>query len=290
MENQAVSVSPEGVVEPTGVAAQGRNQPTNNIPGAAPGETKAETMARMYKVTVDGQEMEVDEDELKRAYSHSKAAEKRMQEAAMSRKEAEQVLRMFKENPRSAMQRMGIDVRNLAEEVIQEELREARLTPEQREMQKYKAELERYQLSEKQAREQYEAEQQEAEMARYTEQIQNQIVNTLDTAGLPKTERTIGRIAYYMQAALNAGYPNVQPSDVIEYVKNDYVSDFKSFMGGMSEEQIEMFLGADVMKRAAKASVKTAMPSRTVPREVNANIQRKEDKKAISPREYFKRR
>jgi len=274
-----------------GVAAQGAEQPTNNIPGAAPGETHAETMARMYKVTIDGQETEVDEDELRRGYTHNKAAEKKMQEAAMSRKEAEQVLRMFKENPRQAMSRLGIDVRQLAESVIQDELSEAMLSPEQKELRQYKKQLEQYQMSEKQAREEYESQQQQAEMARYTEQIQSEIVSTLDTAGLPKTERTVGRIAHYMQAALSAGYANVTPADVIEYVKNDYIADFKSFMGGMSEEQIEMFLGADVLRKAAKATVKGGMPVKTVPKEVNAGLQRKEtQKKVVSPREYFKRR
>jgi hypothetical protein len=86
-------------VEPQGVAAQSAEQPTNSIPGAAPGETKAETMARMYKVKVDGVEQEVDEEELLRGYSHRAAADKRMNEASLSRKEAEQVIRLFKENP-----------------------------------------------------------------------------------------------------------------------------------------------------------------------------------------------
>lgn len=280
----------ENTVAPEGVAAQGAEQPTNSVPGAAPGETVSETLARMYKVTVDGEELEVDEDELKKGYSHAKAAQKRMQEAAMSRKEAESVLRMFKENPRQAMNRLGIDVRQLAESVIQDELSEAMLSPEQKELRQYKKQLEEYQNAEKSAREQYEKQQQEQEMARYTEQVQSEIVSTLDTAGLPKTERTVGRIAHYMQAAISAGYGNVTPADVIEYVKNDYIADFKSFMGGMSEEQIEMFLGADVLRRAAKATVKTGMPVKTVPKSVNANVQKKDpQKKTLSPREYFRR-
>lgn len=284
MENTTAPVAPQGV------GAQTAEQPTNAVPGAAPGETVAETMARMYKVKVDGQEIEVDENELVNGYSQAKASQKRMQEAAMSRKEAESVLRMFKENPRQAMTRLGIDVRQLAESVIQDELSEAMLSPEQKELRQYKRQLEEYQSQEKSAKEQYEKQQQEQEMARYTEQIQSEIVSTLDTAGLPKTERTVGRIAYYMQSAISAGYPNVTPADVIEYVKNDYVADFKSFLGGMSEDQIEMFLGSDVLRKAAKATVKTGMTTKVVPKDVNANRpKQKEGNKPTSPREYFKR-
>ncbi len=275
---------------PSGVAEQTANQPTNNIPGAAPGETKSETMARMYKVKVDGQDMEVDEAELLRGYAHEKASQKRMQEAAMSKQEAAQVLRLFKENPREAFKMLGSDARQFAESVIQDELNEAMLSPEQKEMRKIKADLEKYQNNEKSARETYEREQRDAEMARYTEQVQSDIVTTLETAGLPKTERTVGRIAYYMQAALQAGFGNVTPKDVIEYVKNDYITDIKSMVGTLPEEALEAFLGKDVVSRIAKSTVKAGMPVKTVPKEVNANIQRKStEKKHISPREYFKR-
>ena len=95
MENNAPAPNP--------IAAQvvdATNQTNaNGIPGSVPGETQAQTQARLYKVTVDGQEMEVDEDELRRGYAHNKAAAKRMEEAAFTRKEAEQVIRLFKDNP-----------------------------------------------------------------------------------------------------------------------------------------------------------------------------------------------
>lgn len=261
---------------------------TNGIPGSLPGETRAETQARLYKVMVDGQEMEVDEDELKRGYAHNKAAAKRMEEAAMTRKEAEAVLRLFHDDPKMAFKMLGKDARQFAEQLINEELQEALLSPQERELREYKKQLSQYQQAEKQAREQYEREQQEAEMARYTEQIQNEIVQTLESSGLPKTERTIGRIAYYMQAALHAGYKDVRPSDVIEYVKKDYQADLKSLLGGLSEEQIEMFLEADVVRKIAKSTVKKVPVAKTVPKSVNANREEKRDtKKYKSPRDFF---
>jgi len=187
------------------------------------------------------------------------------------------------------MQQLGLDVRKLAEDVIQDELREAMLSPQEKEIRNYKNELARYQQSEKQAREQYEAQQQEYEMARYTETIQNEIVATLDTAGLPKTERTVGRIAYYMQAALNAGYENVTPADVIDYVKKDYVTDIQSLVGSLSEDQIEAFLGADVLRKVAKSTIKTGMTRNTVSKSVNENKASRTEKRPVSPREYFRR-
>jgi hypothetical protein len=48
-------------------------------------------------------------------------------------------------------------------------------------------------------------------------------------------------MVYYMRSALAAGY-NVSPKDVVEQVKKDYIYSFKSILGNVSEDQIEMLL------------------------------------------------
>lgn len=279
MEENAVS----------GVAAQSEGQVTNTVPGATPGETVAETMKRMYKVTVDGQDLEVDEDELRRGYAHNKAASKRMEEASMTRKEAEQVLRIFKENPREAFKMLGSDARKFAEQVINDELSEALLSPQERELRDYKSKVDKYESESRAAKEQYEREQLESSIAQQAEAIQADIIGSLESSGLPKTERTVSRMVYYMQAALQAGF-NVTPKDVVDQVRADYKADLNSMLGGLPEDALEAFLGADVVKRIAKSTVKTGMPVRSVDKSVNMNkAPRATEKKALSPREYFKR-
>jgi len=274
-----------------GVAAQSGGQATNTVPGATPGETVSETMKRMYKVTVDGQDMEVDEDELRKGYTHGKAASKRMEEASMTRKEAEQVLRIFKENPREAFKMLGTDARKFAEQVINDELSEALLSPQERELRDYKAKVDRYESESRSAKEQYEREQLESSIAQQAEAIQSDIIGSLESSGLPKTERTVSRMVYYMQAALQAGF-NVTPKDVVDQVRADYKADLNSMLGGLPEDALEAFLGADVVKRIAKSTVKTSMPIRSVDKSVNLNKAPRatEEKKVTSPRDYFKRR
>lgn len=262
---------------------------TNGVPGSLPGETKAETVARMYRVTVDGQEMEVDEDELRRGYTHGRAASKRMEEAAMSRKEAEQVLRLFKDNPREAFKLLGQDARSFAEQVINDELSEALLTPEQRELRDYKSRVERYENESRLAKEQYEREQMESDIAKQAESIQGEIINTLESAGLPKTERTVSRIVYYMQSALAAGY-NVTPRDVVEQVKLDYKQDLSSLLGGLPEDALEAFIGSDNYRKIAKSTVAKTKSASVVPKSVNTNRAPKDTGKTVkSPRDFFDR-
>lgn len=259
----------------------------NNIAGSLPGETKTETIARMYKVNVDGQEMEVDEAELTRGYAHNRAASKRMEEAAMSRKEAEQVLRVFKDNPREAFKLLGKDARQFAEQIINDDLSEALLSPEQKELRDYKRKVETYETESRTAREQYEKEQMDQEINRQAESIQGEIIGVLESAGLPKTERTVGRIVYYMQSALQAGY-NVTPRDVIDQVRNDYKSDLNSLLGGLPEDALEAFLGADNVRKIAKSTVRADKRPAAVPKSVNQNrTVDKVEKKVKSPRDFF---
>jgi hypothetical protein len=89
----------------------------NGVPGSLPGETKTETVARLYKVKIDGVESEVDEQELLKGYAHNKAASKRMEEASLTRKEAEQVLKIFKDDPKQAFKLLGKDARAFAEQI-----------------------------------------------------------------------------------------------------------------------------------------------------------------------------
>lgn len=260
---------------------------TNGIPGSLPGETKTETAARLYRVTVDGQDMEVDENELRRGYTHAKAASKRMEEAAMSKKEAEQVLRVFRENPKEAFRLLGRDARQFAEQVINEELSEALLSPQEKELRDYKRKVERYEGERRTAQEQYEREQMESDIARQAESIQSEIINVLDSAGLPKTERTVSRIVYYMQSALQAGY-NVSPRDVIDQVKQDYKYDINSLLGGLPEEALKDFLEAGVFSKVAKSTVKQGKNVQSVPRSINEARAEKKDKKVLAPKDFFR--
>ena len=109
----------------------------------------------------------------------------------------------------------------------------------------------------------------------------------LESAGLPKTEKTVGRIAYYMETALRAGY-NVKPSDVVDQVRQDYKFELNSFLGNIPEDALEEFLGADNYRRIAKSTVKASrMQPTPVAKSVNEDRKPQEKKKVRSPRDFF---
>ena len=279
--NEQISPIAEAVV------AGNESTNTNGVPGSVAGETKAETVARLYKVQVDGQEFEVDEAELTRGYAHNRAASKRMEEAAMGRKEAEQVIRLFRENPKEAFRILGGDARKFAENLINEELQDAMLSPQEKELRQYKSQVEQYETQRRQAQEQYDQQMLQQQIDQQANNIQAEIISVLDTSGIPKTERTVGRIIHYMQSALSAGY-NVSPKDVIEQVRLDYKQDLNAMLGGLPDEALEAFLGQDITRKIAKSSVKKGTPTGKVAPAVNQNRPAPEGKKILSPKDFFK--
>jgi hypothetical protein len=111
------------------------------------GDTQAEQKEaaaerRRIKVKVDGQEQELDEEEVVRDYQSNKAAQKRFAEAAALRKEAEQIIKnwngmreQYKSNPELALEHLkglGVDVDAVARNRAIKKLEWDLMTPQER--------------------------------------------------------------------------------------------------------------------------------------------------------------
>lgn len=213
-------------------------------------ETPAEAIKRKLKVKINDAEQELDEDEVVAGYQLRRASDSKFQEAARLRKEAEEIIGLFKSNPRKALEHpaIGADVRKMAEEILSEHLEEELSTPEQKRIR----ELEK-KLAEQESRDRAKAEAEEkakssaAETA-YITQAEKDITSALQTSGLPRTNRTVGRMIHYMQNALRAGH-DVKPSEVVELVKEDYQNDIKELFGAADGATLAALLGEDGLKK-----------------------------------------
>src|SRR5439155_16062490 len=83
-------------------------------------EAAAKALARKLKLKVDGREEELPEEEVVKWAQMGRAAQKRFQEASEKRKQAEDFIRMLKEDPISVLSNpaIGVDFRKLAEEYL----------------------------------------------------------------------------------------------------------------------------------------------------------------------------
>lgn len=221
-------------------------------PPKAPNETKVIPEVKKYKVKVDGKDAEVTEDELIRGYAHMTAANKKFQEAAMTRKQAEEFIGMLKTNPLKVLKdpRLGHDARKLAEEFLVEEMQKELMTPEQKELYEAKEKLRANEEKEKSETKQKEEAQLAELTAKYTEEYSKDIVSALKTSGLPQTEHTVKRMAYYMHQALLKGY-ELKAADVVSLVREDFKTESKSLLDQLDGATLLEFLGDNAAKKLA---------------------------------------
>jgi hypothetical protein len=246
---------------------------------------------KRYKVKVNGEELEVTEQELIQGYQTRRAADEKFREAAMARKQAEEFINLLKKDPIKVLSHpgLGIDFRKLAEEYLYSQLEEELMDPKDRELKKYKAMIEE--------QERIKAEQEQAEReaqierlkAQYSQDYVKDITAALQDTGLPKNEFTVKRIAFYMAEALKRGY-NLTARQVAPLVKEDYIKEQKALYSSLDGDLLIQLLGEDLVNKVRKYDVSKVkaknLPS--TPREQPVGQQPKAKKEKKSYDEYMK--
>ena len=239
---------------------------TQGLDESGDGDTPEETGPKKYRVKVDGEEFEVDEEELKLSYSKAKAADKRFREASQLKKQAEHFVSLLRTDPIKVLTdpRLGMDFRAIAEQYLVSQLEEEGLDPKEKELRDYKAKLEAYETQKKESEQKAEADQRRKLEAHYQADYTSKIIATLERGGLPQTNHTVKRMAYYMAEGLKRGY-DLGPDDVFELVKKDYYEEHKSLIGGMDAEKLIEMFGKDVANKIRKHDLSKLKGTRTAP-------------------------
>jgi hypothetical protein len=240
-------------------------------------------LKKKYALTVDGksEDLELDlgnDEEVKKYLQKAKAADKRFQEAAEVRKAAMEFIEQLRKNPKRVLSdpNIGIDVKKFAEEILNEEIQEMEKSPEQREREKLQRELDelRQQAKDKEeAAKKAEFERMQADQERF---LETEISSALDIGGLPKTPRTVKAMAEMMMIALENNI-DLSPKDIAPIVKNTTLSEFKDIVSSLSDDQLEDFLGKEVIGRLRKKSVAKAKAVPTAAAIKPTGVQPKKD-------------
>jgi len=246
-----------------GAAAEGEAQTTSEA-------KKEAARIRKLKLKVDGQELEeelpfeLDDNPevveyMTRQLQLSKAAQKRMAESSQLQKEVKYFLEELRKNPKKVLAdpSIGIDVKQLAAQIIEEEIANAQKSPEQLEKERLENELKA--LQEEREREREEA--REKEFARLQEmeyeRYDTLISKAIETSDLPKSPYVVKKIADYMLLGLNEGI-DVSPEDVLPLVRDEIQNDLREMFAVMPDEVIEKIVGKDVFNRVRKKNVAKA--------------------------------
>lgn len=254
MSDEATSSAP--VEAPTSAAEVDTTQATSK---ADPTPAQVANLKK-YKIKVDGNEEEVeldlnDEQTLVRHLQMSKAASKRMNEAAITKKQAEQFINALKTDPVRILtdpRIMGNEkFQAIAEEFLAKKLQEQMLSPEERKHIEMEERLRKYEESEKKAKEEAEQKQIAQLEAHYAQQYQKTIIEALQSTSLPKNAFTVKRMAELMQKNIQHGL-ELEPQHLAQLVKEDYQRELVGLIGGSDADQIIAMFGEDVANKIRK--------------------------------------
>lgn len=220
---------------------------------------EAKPSKKKYTPKVSGRQLEIEldpnnDEEINKYLSKALAADQKFEEAAMLRKNVEALVNELKTNPRAVLSHpdLGIDLKQFATQILNEEIEEMQKTPEQKELEKLRKELE---LKTKREQELEEAKRQ-AEMERLQEQafkqFDDEITEALSKSSLPKSPYVVKRVADLLIEATNLGFADARVQDVMPIVEQQISGEIQKMFETMPEEMMEQIIGKQNLSRMRK--------------------------------------
>jgi hypothetical protein len=287
------SPSVEGAVEGVEVAAS---------PAEAKAAAKEAARLRSLRLKVDGREIdeelpfEIPDDPeaveyMKRHLQMSRMGTKRAQEYAQLEKEIRQLITEGTKNPRKLLKELSIDERELARQIIEQEIENSQKSPEQLEKERIEEELRSLKEEREKEKQQFEQKEFERLQEQAYEKYDQQMTAALESSNLPKEPYVVKKIADYMLVALQEGY-DVSAEDVIPLVKQELEKDIQTLINAMPDEALEQFLGKQRLanfrkKNLAKAKEAVAVSSAKAVKDTGGKTTVKEPDKKISYKDFF---
>ncbi len=262
----------------TGTAAASEQIAGTNVSGAPaegapasgnPVKDAAAEAIRKHKLKVDGEEIEVDEEELKRGYAHQKAANKKLQEGLKYRKQSEDFIKAMKDPGTlvDTLYKMGYtqkQVRDLSENYLAQVLEEEMLDPKDRELKTTKQKLQEFEKKESDRKAKEEQAHNDALKKKYAEQYSSEFIEALKTTGLPPTKDMVADMAKYIARAAKIKMP-MTAVEAAKLVQEDVVAKNQHLFANMNPADIVKIVGEDGLKKLREFDVSRL-------RDPNANL------------------
>jgi hypothetical protein len=243
-----------------------------------------------YKVKVDQEELEVDLDELRRGYTHGKAANKRFQEAAAKEKQVAELIRRAQQGDLGWLKGIVPDeqIRKFAEQELLAHLEFESLSDTEKDLRKERSERERLarQLEEHEsAKKQQE---QQALMSRAFSEIDADITATLKEYGKKPTPRLVRRIAEEMLANLQQEDAKPLPAkDALTRAKRGIEADLQEWLSEASEDELIKALPKTKLDAIRRHLIGGLQPASVKPRVVVDGESRSSGKKVRASSDAF---
>lgn len=198
----------------------------------------------------------------------AKAAQRAMQENSSFQKQVQDFLGGFKKDTRAALLQMGIDPKEFAASVIEEEIKKQQMSPEERERQELQDKIRKLEEERKSEKEQTEKQEYERLLQQEYEKVESQISTALESSGLPKSPYAIKKVADYMMVAAEKGV-ELSAADIAPIVREEIQKEMRELIAALDEDGAEEFIGKEIINKIRK---KNLSRSKQTPASLKAQI------------------
>lgn len=295
-EGAATEATEDAPAEETEAGGEEATETAEEKPEPKTPPTPAEK--RRMKLKVDGDEQERDEEEVIRLAQLRLAEGNRFDAHAKEKKAFEKekrehaaALEAFKKDPAGFFRKMGMDPREWAEGHVHESMQDDNLTAEQKELRDAKKKLQEIEAEKKSAEEKAQQERIEKLADAEAERLNTELPKLLAAANLPKSPRTLARVAELWLTNEEQGL-DLPLESLVDLAREQYLSEVQAIFGSADGEQLLKLLGEQNAKKIRKADLArlrkgpgtTAAPAQTSKPAAKAKGRTKEEFKAYLDR------
>lgn len=190
---------------------------------------------------------------MKRQLQLAKLSQSKSQNYSQLQGEVTSFIEELRTNPRKALANpnIGVDLKQLAAEVLQEEIDNSAKSPDQIEKERLELRLKELETERATEKEELRKEQYERTLNQEYERYDLAMASALEGSDLPKSPYIIKKMADYMMLGIKNGL-KVEPKDVLPIVREEMHSDLKEMFAVMPAEVIESMLGNDTYDKVRK--------------------------------------
>jgi hypothetical protein len=213
-----------------------------------------------------------DKESLKRELQLAMAGREAMAESSELKKLFANEIGRLKQDPWSVLEELGLNPDELAELRIQQRIEEMQKSPEQKERERLENEKIKYMQEVEALRKQIQQkEEKEKELARqkFEEEVahdlEENIIKALDAhKDISASPKIINRIADTMLWAIDNGFEDVTPEDVIPTVRKELRTEINDLLANLPEDFLEEFIGQKTIDKLRKKRLAAAKQAKAV--------------------------
>lgn len=217
----------------------------------------------------------------------AKLADYKANEYSQLEREIGAFIQELRANPKKALSNpaIGLDIKQFAAQILQEEIEQAQKSPEQLEKEAMQRELEEIKAQRQKEKEEFDARELQRLEEREYERYDSLMASALESSDLPKSPYVVKKMTEYMMLGLENGI-DVQPADVIPLIREEIHREIQEMFQVMPAEVIEQIMGKNNLDKLRKKRVAGAKPVPLKAAVKDTAASKKEEKKEENPKTF----